>query len=171
MIITVDDHLKKLWRTVKLLGVFKDMLVFGTPNWHLQAGGLNLNGLFGQKTGQAAGFANTDFFLFGSQQLAQFILLECLRWCQQEEGHHISWGLPCGCICKCVHKKNKKNKHNAELLRTNPGTKVTGEFSTTKYTKMIGHMPWLYQSTPVPFHRSSETLTVKNWIFKKFFNF
>ena len=23
-----------------------------------------------------------------------------------------------------------------------------------KYTKMIGHMPWLYQESPVPFHRS-----------------
>ena len=26
--------------------------------------------------------------------------------------------------------KEKKNKHNAELQRTDPGTKVTGEFST-----------------------------------------
>ena len=54
------------------------------------------------------------------------------------------------------------NNHNAELQRTNPGTKVTDEFSTKgrifppnaqngfllfpsfqsgKYTKTIGHMP------------------------------
>ena len=63
---------------------------------------------------------------------------------------------------------NMKNKHNAELKQTDPGTKVTGEFSTRglfshlmleidfyychrfrlheKYTRNIGHMPWLYQS-------------------------
>ena len=62
--------------------------------------------------------------------------------------------------------KRKKNKHNAELQRTDPGTKVTGElsarghmfppnvemnsyyfhrFSWEKIHKMIGHMPWLYQ--------------------------
>ena len=61
-----------------------------------------------------------------------------------------------------------KKKHNAKLQQTDPGTKVTGEFSTLgriftpyarnglkkiisivlvgkKYTEMIGHMPWLYQ--------------------------
>ena len=46
MIITVDDHLKKFWHTVKLLAMFKDikneyqysgtMLVFGTLHSHLK---------------------------------------------------------------------------------------------------------------------------------------
>ena len=29
-----------------------------------------------------------------------------------------------------AYLKDKRNKHNAELQRTNPGTKVTGKFST-----------------------------------------
>ena len=49
-------------------------------------------------------------------------------------------------VIVCDERKIISNKHNAELQRTDPGTKVTGEFSVfKKYTKMIGHMPWLYQ--------------------------
>ena len=32
-----------------------------------------------------------------------------------------------------VEENNKRNKHNAELQQTDPGTKVTGEFSTRGY--------------------------------------
>ena len=35
----------------------------------------------------------------------------------------------CDCYKK-KKKKTKKNKHNAELQQSDPGTKVTGEFST-----------------------------------------
>ena len=69
-----------------------------------------------------------------------------------------------------VASKFNKNKHNAEMQQTDPGTKVTGEFSTRgrifppnaqkwifiisivlvgeKYTEMTGHMPWLYPAAP-----------------------
>ena len=68
------------------------------------------------------------------------------------------------------------NKHNAELQRADPGTEVTGQFSTRgriflhdaqngffiilivlvekKHTKLIYHMAWLYRYPPLYFHRS-----------------
>ena len=42
----------------------------------------------------------------------------------------------CDCYKK-KKKKTKKNKHNAELQQSDPGTKVTGEFSTRGSTSTI----------------------------------
>ena len=77
----------------------------------------------------------------------------CMDGIDFEHSHHLRY------------RQSQKNKHNAELKWTDPGTKVKSEFSIRglfshlmlemdryfiisvrkKYTQMIGHMRWLYQ--------------------------
>ena len=90
-----------------------------------------------------------------SSMMSTYIFLESWMFV-----HHVQW------VDRRIklEEEKKQNKHNAEMQRTDPGTKVIGEFSIRdrishimhtiliipivlfgkKRTKLIYHMTWLY---------------------------
>ena len=68
-------------------------------------------------------------------------------FCYQATDHHIHL---CDVWFYRSKVKDKINKHNAELQRTDPGTKVTGEFSTRD---IFSHL--MFEMNLYHFHRFS----------------